>query len=276
MKTNSMITLRLGVFNRVECRFIKMQKVEKASGVYILPNGQEAYIADSVRRFICPDVYETCRLDGENYDRLLQAIDDAGSEKPMVPVKRVGAGPTEKSASYAVDVIQKIADGSQEGEKNRTSLKFTLPVSQIEDVGEGQLAAPLWLILEKLKQKSTSQWGAKHRQKNSVVSEFVPALLKAKTSTRVRAFKEWLVVQRDELLEEARSKDHEREEQTKLLNKIAVTIFSELGDQKPMGHVVINIVRSKFPGGTVDDERVIRLVQQMYRENRESKNAVSE
>lgn len=188
-------------------RSIALQQV--ATNMFALPGGADAYIADEVLKLITQP-FSFYRMDGEHFDRLIECIDNAKSDRRMVPVNRIGAGPTEKSARFSVRVIQTINNGPDrpEDQKKEVTLTFTLPVSQVETVGDEppQLAAPLWLIIEKLKAKSTSEWGAKSRSANKVGGEFVPATLRAATSPKVIVLKAWLTTVRDELSNEDKSK----------------------------------------------------------------------
>lgn len=175
------------------------------NNVFALPGGADAFIADEVIKLLS-DSFNFYRMDGEHFDRLIECIDNAKSDRRMVPVSRIGAGPTEKSARFSVRVIQTINDGldGPEGERKEVKLTFTLPISQVELVGDEppQTAAPLWLIIEKLQAKATNGWGAKSRSASSVVGEFVPATLRAATSPKVIALKAWLTTVRDELSDE--------------------------------------------------------------------------
>jgi hypothetical protein len=189
------INFRIGMsYRRVSVKKMK-------ADIYILPSGEEVFIATSVWKLIA-----CCEgagiLDDQRFNRIMVCIDESGSDRPMVPVSRIGAGPTEKSARFSVSVIQKINDGlhGPENKQKEKKLTFTLPVSQIENVGNDLMAAPLWLILEKLKDKANSKWGAKSRRANSVKSEFVPATLRATTSPRVLALKAWLTSIRNDIV----------------------------------------------------------------------------
>lgn len=273
MKNSSQIIVRLGV-ESISCdRSITLQKKQEANkGIFILLDGKEAYIADPVMKLVA-DRYESCRLDGEHFNRLMECIDDSGSERPMVPAQRVGAGPTEKSARFKIDVLQKVSDGTREGKQNSTTLIFTLPVSQIEDVGEGQLAAPLWLILEKLQQKSSNQWGKKHRQDNSIASEFVPAPLRATTSPRVIALKEWLNIVRVELLLEEENKNQFREKENEENAKIAADIFAEIPLDAP-SNAIMKIFIEMMRGSDFEmsrKDRISHLVSKLFRESRQER-----
>jgi hypothetical protein len=172
--------------------------------IYLLPDGKEVFIAEPVRRMFASI---SLKYLNDQFEKLMECIDTGGSEKKMVPVRRVGDGPTEKSARFGVVVTQKIEDiyaGRQE--QKEKELTFTLPVSQIENVGE-QLAAPLWLILEKLDAKQNSEFGAKARKRESIVGEFIPSSkLKAASSARVVTFKNWLTELCAELEAETASK----------------------------------------------------------------------
>lgn len=185
-------------------RRVSLQKLK--DDIYVLPGGEQVFIANAVRKLLLNrELAGRCHLGDQQFKQIMDCIDESGSDKALVPVHRIGAGPTDKSARFSAKLIQGINDGQHgpEVEKKEATLTFTLPVSQIETVGDGQLAAPLWLILEKIKDKANSKWGAKYRAENSVVSEFVPATLRAATSSRVLALKAWLATIRDELMEEA-------------------------------------------------------------------------
>lgn len=110
--------------------------------LYLLPDGQEVYIAQSVREFMSPnDFNNVYDLNLEYFDLFIQMVDNApNANKMMVPIKRVGKGPTEKSAKFAVEVIQKVIDHETRNDVEKVnSIEFTLPVSQVEEMGEGQL-----------------------------------------------------------------------------------------------------------------------------------------
>ena len=135
-------------------RFTLHKRLDTKNNIYILPNGKEGYIADIVLKKIMQQFENRCKLNDENFDQLMTLIDESGSEMPMVPVSRVGPGPTDMSGKYTVNIIQKINNGTPYHDSKQRKLTFTLPVSQIKNVKDDELAAPLWLIEEKLKQKA--------------------------------------------------------------------------------------------------------------------------
>lgn len=200
----------------------------------VLPSGSEIYLAAPVRSLICGRE-GPCRLDAENFEQLMSCIDASGSDRLMVPLTRVGAGPTDKSARFDVKVIQSIDDGLRgpENEKIDATLTFTLPVSQIEAIGD-QMAAPLWLITEKLKDKANSKWGSKFRSSNSIVGEFAPATLRAASSAKVVALKDWLRTVQNELVDEDARIRLEAAEKSRELGEIAdqyLTEYLEMGPE---------------------------------------------
>lgn len=274
MNNSSKIIVRLGA-SGCDRSFTLQRKQGANKNIFILPNGQEAYVAEPVLQILAKP-FNTCRLEGEHFERLMTVIDGAGSERPMVPVNRVGAGPTEKSAKFKVDVIQKVADGTREGNPKPTTLTFTLAVSQIEDVGEGRLAAPLWLILEKLQQKSSSQWGKKHRQNNSIASEFVPSPLRSTMSPRMTALKEWLAVMRTELLEEERNLKHAQDKKSQEDEKIAADVFSKIPKDATHGTIIKTILETLrgYAFETPRKNQIHGLVWGLIRESRQAERTV--
>lgn len=205
-----MRTVRFRLEVGTASRSITLQQTA-TNNIFALPGGADAFIADEVITLICNRI-GSYRMDDEHFNRLIECIDMAKSDRRMVPVSRIGAGPTEKSARFSARVVQIINDGlnGPERQKKEVTLSFTLPVSQVEMVGDEppQMAAPLWLIIEKLKDKAASEWGAKSRSVSSVVGEFVPATLRAAASPKVIALKAWLTTVRDELSDEDRRNHH--------------------------------------------------------------------
>ena len=113
--------------------FLKLQrnfelKVVKMD-IFELPDGQQVYIPFDVRQIIICDDFDT------RFEQIMQKIDSSETDKKMVPVTRVGAGPTEKSAKFSVDVVQSIMNHEEQEEKYKKVI-FTLPVSQIEKIGD--------------------------------------------------------------------------------------------------------------------------------------------
>lgn len=255
--------------------------------LYVLPDGQVAYIAKNVKAFMRYNEIShcnACRLDGEKFDLLMQEIDNAPSNKKMVLAKRVGKGPSEKSAKYDVEVIQRIQNHETQGEvvQQVHTIEFTLPVSQIEDMGEGQLAAPLWLILEKLNAKLSSAWGSKHRSRNGVVSEFVPAPLNSKKChSKSELLKAWLATQRDVLLvgREAKIEKQQQEQLMAELKPIADEVFSIMAGKFQLPPYIFNILKQKFPEiyeSEFKRTKVVTLIKNRFRElNNVSKTGVS-
>lgn len=203
-------TIRLLFEVGIARRGITLQEATPKN-IFVVPSGVSVFIADEVMALVKKS-FGHYTMDDENFNRLIECIDKAGSDRPMVPVIRIGAGPTEKSARFSVRVVQIVNGGwrGPECQEKEVMLTFTLPVSQIEMVSDGvaQMAAPLWLIMEKLKDKAASKWGAKSRSASSVAREFVPATLRATTSPRVIALKAWLETVRDELLIENSRDSH--------------------------------------------------------------------
>ena len=247
-----------GSFESHSQRTTTLADVNGKVGVYLLPDGQEAFFSKSVlQRFAL--VNNTITVSTVGLDVLMQAIEEGGSDRPLVPVRKIGKGPTEKSARYEVGVIQKIdvallqrqdRDCLLLGEHKQTTLEFVLPVSQIEDVDGEQQGAPIWLIKEKLDQKVSTPGGARHRKKMAVVNDFAPATLHAKTSKRVLALKSWISLQHEELLKEFNEAEAKRgqdkDDVEKAILDVAQAIYADLDDKSSQIRASWSVVTEKF------------------------------
>lgn len=201
---------------------------KKSDGVYFLPDGREAYFSPAVMNRIAME-FSSINCTETDLSEVLALIDAGGSEKKLVLVQKTGKGPTEKSAKFKAAIEQSVYDEGGNRVKRVKMMEFTLPVSQIEDAGDGQLAAPLWLILEKLDYKKNSSHGQKHRAKGNVVGEFVPAaFLSGKPSSRVLALKDWISSTVAETAMENERANKEREAKQNKISEAALKIIEAL------------------------------------------------
>jgi hypothetical protein len=157
--------------------------------IYILPNGTEAFVEKSIKESLLKGFGPANKQDmAFILADLSIKINAAPSGEKMVMVKRVGKGATEKSAKYRATITQTV-DGVKAGTRE---VDFTLPVSQVEDMGDG-FAAPEWLITKKLAEKKETAWGKRYRDANGIDDEVASAEISSKKChSKSAALTDWL------------------------------------------------------------------------------------
>ena len=247
---------------------------KKSNGAYVLPDGREAYFSPDVMKRIAGE-FSCINCTESALAEILALIDAGGSETKLVPVQKIGKGPTEKSARFKVAVTQSTHDEGGNPIKKTKMTEFTLPVSQIEDAGDGQLAAPLWLILEKLEYKKNSGYGQKHRASENVTGEFVPAtLLSSKPSPRVTALKEWISTQIAVTARESERATKEREAKQKNMDDATQKTFEALMKTNPETPTIngvvmlpISLITPHIPAWAESPSEIIHAVRKLWAEH---------